>query len=287
MSPQTSLVGFCLLAYGHTWMCWLSIGLARAGSLELPVSDAFLATLGQFGPFAAAVVFTALDGGSGGLRRLLGRFLLWRVNPVWYGVVLLLPPALICSAKAAHALVEGTTVQAPSYGDASTLLPHFVFILLVGGPLGEELGWRGFALCRLRARWPSIPASALLGVIWAGWHLPLWWIADVPPSLGFYVVGTIALTYLFTWVWDHTQGSVLLAMLFHASLNTSLSRLDVRPAWIEWTALLWLVALAVGIVEWRRRRRTGCAAPLPLDNAADPIASADGTEKRETFFGRR
>ena len=60
MSSQKSLVGFCLLAYGLTWMCWLSIGFARAGWIELPALEEFVATLGQFGPFASAVVFTAL-----------------------------------------------------------------------------------------------------------------------------------------------------------------------------------------------------------------------------------
>ncbi|MCI0464409.1 MAG: CPBP family intramembrane metalloprotease [Gemmataceae bacterium] len=256
MSSRTSLVGFCVLAYGLTWMCWLPIGFASAGRVELPFSAELLATLGQFGPLASAVLFSALDGHGGGVRGLWGRFLLWRVSPVWFGVVLLLPPACLWSAIFAHALAEGNPSEPPALGDPSTLLPHLVITLLVGGPLGEEPGWRGFALPRLRAAWHPVPASVLLGLIWAGWHLPLWWIADVPASFGLYVVGVIPLTYLFTWVSDHTQGSVLLAMLFHASLNTSLARLRVQPAWVEWTAVLWLVALAVGIIAWGRGRRS-------------------------------
>ena len=91
MSSRTLLLGFCVLAYGLTWMCWLPIGFAKAGRIELPVSAELLATLGQFGPFASAVLFSALDGRAGGVRGLLGRLVLWRVKPVWFGVVLLLP----------------------------------------------------------------------------------------------------------------------------------------------------------------------------------------------------
>jgi hypothetical protein len=92
----------------------------------------------------------------------------------------------------------------------------------------------------------------VLGVIWAAWHLPLWWIADVPAPFGLYVVGVIPLTYLFTWVSDHTRGSVLLALLFHASLNTCLARLPAQEAWSEWTALLWVVAM-VGALSFVKR----------------------------------
>jgi membrane protease YdiL (CAAX protease family) len=172
MSPRASLLGFCAVAYGLTWACWLPIGFARAGGVELPISAERLATLGQFGPFAAALLFSALDGRAGGARGLLGRCLRWRVNPVWYGVVLLLPPACLCSAIVAHDLIRGNPAGLPSLGDPVTLLPHLAVTLVVGGPLGEEPGWRGFALPRLRAAWHPVAASVVLGLIWAGWHLP-------------------------------------------------------------------------------------------------------------------
>jgi CAAX protease family protein len=255
---RTSLVGFCALAFAFTWACWLSIGLARAGWLQLPIAEERLATLGQFGPLIAAVTFSLRDGYAGGLRGLVGRCLHWRVHPLWYGVVLLLPPACLGSAICVHDWFQGKFVAVPSLGSPVTLFPHLVLTLLFGGPLGEELGWRGFVLPRLRATWNPIPASLLLGIIWALWHLPLWWIADVPAPFWLYVVGVLPLTYLFTWVAEHTGGSVLLALLFHASLNTSLARLQVQRAWIEWTALLWLVALAVGVYEWRTYRFAPC-----------------------------
>src|SRR5262245_60619487 len=182
MSSRTSLLGICVVAYGLTWMCWLPTGFAKAGRIELPVSSELLATLGQFGPFTSAVLFTALEGRAGRVRGLLARLVLWRVSPVWFGVVLLLPVSCLLCAIVVHALVDGKWGEAPSLDDASTLLPHFLIIFLIGGPL--EPGWRGFALPRLRAAWHPAPASVLLSLIWAGWHLPLWWIADVPTSFG-------------------------------------------------------------------------------------------------------
>ena len=252
--PWSSLLGFCALAFAFTWTCWLSIGLARAGWMQLPLSQERLATLGQFGPLIAAVVFSLRDGRLGGLRGLIGRCLHWRVHPLWFLVVLLLPPACLIGAICIHDWRHGKTIVLPTLGNSATLLPHLLLTLFTGGPLGEEPGWRGFVLPRLRAIWHPIPASLLLGVIWALWHLPLWWIADVPAPFWLYVVGVLPLTYLFTSVAEHTGGSVLLALLFHASLNTSLARLPFQPAWVEWTALLWVVAIAVGAFELQKRR---------------------------------
>src|SRR5581483_11688819 len=170
---------------------------------RLPVSPETLATLGQFGPFTAAVVI-GLWGGLRDFFRCL--FRVW-VNPLWYVVALLLPPAL---AVGAIHFQSGLTGQRPElvwpdlFGDSA---PQLVYILLLGGPLGEEPGWRGFALPRLQAACPPLLATLVLALVWAGWHLPLWWVADVPCPFPFYVVGVIPLTYLFTWLSDWSGGS--------------------------------------------------------------------------------
>jgi uncharacterized protein len=269
MFGRSSILGFCVLAYALTWLCWLPLLLARGGSVVLPVSQELLATLGQFGPFAAAVFCAAWDGRARGLRDLLGRLVIWRVRVLWFGVALLLPPICMGGAILVHALIQGLSFAAAMPSDLSTVLPHLAITLVIGGPLGEEPGWRGFVLPRLRARWHPIPASAVLTVIWACWHLPLWWVADVPSSFPVYLVGVLPLTYLFTWLWDHTRGSVLIALLFHASLNTSLVRMPIFPAWKEWTILIWMVAVSACIFEWARGRR----GPQEFGVGAGPILS--------------
>jgi membrane protease YdiL (CAAX protease family) len=237
-----ALAAFVVTAYALTWACWLPLALARNG---LPASAESLATLGQFGPFAAALLVATVRDGRAGLRDLLARIFQLRVHPVWYGIALVLPPALALTAIGAHAAASGADPDVGWSAVTAAVVPQFVYVLLVGGPLGEEPGWRGFALPRLRAAAGPLTATAVLALAWAGWHLPLWWAADVPCSFGFYVFGVIPLTYLFTWLTDRSGGSVPVALVLHASINTCILRLPLFPAFTEWTGLLWLAAAVV------------------------------------------
>jgi membrane protease YdiL (CAAX protease family) len=176
------------------------------------------------------------------MRDLFRRFTKWRVNPLWFGVALTLPPTLAVAAIAIQTAMIGDSLDLRLFDPSLEILPHFLLVLVVGGPLGEELGWRGFALPRLQAVSPLWLSTLLLALAWAGWHLPLWWIAEIPSSFAFYVVGVIPLTFLFTWLSVRSSGSVLIAMLFHASINTCIVRLPLFAALVSWTALLWIVA---------------------------------------------
>ena len=151
MAPGVSLVVFFLLAYALTWMCWLPMVASAVGWISLPVASEILATLGQFGPILAAFVMAGADRGVGGLRDLLRRLVLWRVKPVWFGVALFLPPTLSLTAIGTSAVLAGQSPDIPWPAVTHNLVPQFLYILLLGGPLGEEAGWRGFALPRLQA----------------------------------------------------------------------------------------------------------------------------------------
>jgi membrane protease YdiL (CAAX protease family) len=249
--PERSMAGwahlatFFLLAYAVTWACWLPLVRANGERIGGPFSANILATLGQFGPFAAALVVAGVGGGLSGLRDLFRRLFMWRVNPLWFGVALILPPILAVAAIAIQTAMIGDSLDLRLFDPSLEILPHFLLVLLVGGPLGEELGWRGFALPRLQAIGRLWLSTLLLALAWAGWHLPLWWIAEIPSSFAFYVVGVIPLTFLFTWLSVRSSGSVLIAMLFHASINTCIVRLPLFAAFVPWTALLWIVAAVV------------------------------------------
>jgi len=111
----------------------------------------------------------------------------------------------------------------------------FLLTLLVGGPLTEELGWRGFALDRLQARWNAFPTSLILGSIWALWHLPLFFTPRMPQygmgvgtaDFWLFLVSIISLAVIITWVYNHTQCNVLAAMLLHFLFNMTFARLSV------------------------------------------------------------
>ena len=224
-APTTTARAFPLmyfvLALAVTWVLWWLAVLDARGLISVPIPAQ---PLGAFGPLVAAVIVTAQESGRAGLRSLLGRILQWRVAPIWYGVALLGPMLLYLAALALAVLLGG---QPPSLGSLIGVLPivgiitvYMVFFVA----LGEEVGWRGYALPALQARYGALVSSAILGALWCLWHLPLFFNPDLHYSdlpfllqLAFQIPAAI----LFTWVFNSTGGSVLIAILMHAVLNAS------------------------------------------------------------------
>ena len=225
LSRMTSTIPlkYFVLAFAFSWIFWwLAVLEARGLISPLPVPAVFL---GAFGPLAAAVVVvTAQEGGRAGLRSLLGRVVRWRVAPVWYAVALLGPLALQSGAVALHTALGGPP---PDLSAIIGVLPVVVAIsvyMMFTVALGEEVGWRGYALPTLQGRHGALLASVILGVTWALWHLPLFFNPDLFYSNLPFVVQLaiqIPLAILITWVFNSTGGSVLMAMLVHAVFNAS------------------------------------------------------------------
>jgi membrane protease YdiL (CAAX protease family) len=224
---RSPLIAFFVLAYLIAW----STNLVQAGllpfQLPLPLSD-FLV---NWAPGFAALIVAAAIGGLGGVRTLLRPLLMWRVSLGWYSVALLLPPLLVFAAIGLSILFGGPIPQfSRTFGPQLALLP----ILLLFN-MGEEIGWRGFALPRLQVRQNALNASLVLGVIWGLWHAPKFFLAGqgasaLPFFLGF-LVSVIAETILITWVYNNTGGSLLLATLFHFSSDAFLTMF--LPAWVS------------------------------------------------------
>src|SRR5215218_971300 len=142
----------------------------------------------------------------------------WRVGLRWYAVVLLLPVALILVAVYMNVLLGASAPSAAELGQWPRLFLLFPLLLILDGPLGEEPGWRGFALPRLQVGYSALFASLILGAIWAFWHLPKLMMDSSFRPVPF-VLFAIAGAILFTWVYNSTNGSVLLTILFHGSVN--------------------------------------------------------------------
>ena len=215
-------LGYFVLAFAFTWsFWWLAVLEARGLIPPLPVPALFI---GAFGPMVAAVVLTVRESGRAGLRSLLGRVTHWRVAPVWYGVALLGPIALQLLAMALHVALGG---QPPDPSAMVAALPGVVLLtayMLVQVGIGEEVGWRGYALPRLQAGHGALVSSAILGSIWTLWHLPLFF----DPATGYsitpfwvFLFFLLPVSVLITWVFNSTGGSVLVVMILHAVLNAS------------------------------------------------------------------
>ena len=223
------LVGYFFGAYLLTWLFWIPAVLADAGQLTLPLpSFAFLA-IGGLGPVLAAIVVTANLSGTPGVRRLFGQLKRWRVPPRWYGMALGGIPLIGLAAAGIHATLGGT-LATETISNILVALPfQFVFVALIGGGLDEEMGWRGFALPRLQARYDAVVANLVLGVLWTCWHLPLFFVgSDVFARSPFalYLLETIAISFVLGWIYNSTGGSLLLAVLAHTAQNVTTSAVE-------------------------------------------------------------
>ena len=219
------LVTFFILAFGLTWVVWVP----RAAGAPLGV-------VGQawtWAPAIAALLAAALTGGREALGDLGSRLVRWRVGWQWYVVVILGPAVFSLVVAAIYMMLGGSWAQAaPSTFRQIPLLllPIFLVILTLTDGLGEELAWRGFALPQLLSRYNALAASLILGVIWSLWHLPLLWTEGngmFHQPVWLLLLDVTAKSVLFTWVFLHTRGSVLIAMLFHGATNLFIVSPDV------------------------------------------------------------
>ncbi len=227
---QHPLFFFFLMAYAFSWVMLIPFVLSEWSILHGDFRIAF--ALNPFvGPTLAAYIMTHISEGHTGVLRQRQRLLYWRVGPPWYAFALLGIPALhllgIAVLPGALASFQGLP-----RGLLITYIITFGVIAFLGGPLGEEIGWRGFALPRLQACYGPLWGTLMLGVLWTCWHLPHFltstqrggpetgWVAFLTNFSIFFLL-IMASTIVFTWVFNHTHESVFIAILVHASINTS------------------------------------------------------------------
>ncbi|PZO56970.1 MAG: CPBP family intramembrane metalloprotease [Phormidesmis priestleyi] len=213
------LLAFFALTFAWSWICWLLAATCRP---QLPTLGTVLFIVGSFGPGIAAIAVVRYTSGQGGLRRWLRRSLQWRVGWRWLALSFFSPLAVIALAAAMHIALGGVIAPSPASGHVLLAVVIFGQILLLGGPLGEEFGWRGYALPVLQERYSWRVASLILGVAWGAWHLPLFYIADTAQRhipFGLFMPSTMALSVLFAWLFNCTRGSVLPALVLHTAIN--------------------------------------------------------------------
>jgi uncharacterized protein len=221
------LVVFFVLTFAITWGLGACYALfpVRFEALFGEISNTNpLFLVAVYAPSVSALIVTGYTRGVSGLRELLSRLLRWRVGLKWYLTVFLGVPLLLLGSAALSAWFSGESLKLGPKDWQLALYALLVQLVTDPGPLGEELGWRGFALPRLLERWSALSASLILGVIWGLWHLPAFFISGLPQShfsLPAFLVGTVALSVLMTWVFQNTRGSVLIAVLIHWLFNGS------------------------------------------------------------------
>lgn len=257
MAREKPLHIYFPLAFLLSWYPWLLslLGVPKASGIN------------PLGPLVAGLILSGLGGGWPAVRGLLARIVRVRVAPQWFAVALLLP-ALLLAVALAVSIALGAPMPTPAQWQKwPEVLDGFLFTLVFVG-LGEEPGWRGYALTQLqRARTP-LSAALVLGAIWALWHVPLMGTEFSWPVVPAFLISVFAASVVLAWLYNSARESVLLCMMMHAAVNATgagyvfrfYSAADLTRLWWVY-ALVW--AAAAALITWRAGPALGRQAATP------------------------
>jgi membrane protease YdiL (CAAX protease family) len=246
-----TLITFLIFAFGYTWVFQILLA-AFAPDKAQSMSNFRLAV---YGPSLGALVVPLIAYGPSGLVDFLRRRLVPRGSLILYAVALALIPALLLVLRVVYSRIfPDVLLEIPSLqGQVGSILIGFLAALTFG-PFAEELGWRGFALPELQERMNPLLASLILGFIWWVWHLPSllipayqWAVGNMPMLL--YLLLIMPGSVLAAWIYNHSDGSVIPAILFHGSMNYFMGLLGFNSPYFLTFVLagLWGVALTVAL----------------------------------------
>jgi uncharacterized protein len=273
LARQQPLALYFVLAYAISWAVWFTgAALGRSGSLEAFWVFLFV---GSFGPALAGLTLSGLRGGMPEVRTFLWRIVQTRVRWPVYVATWFVLPSIMCLGL----FVLGFNFKDGAILNVASLIiampiNGFLTAFLSPGPLGEEPGWRGFALPQMTRSSPW-QTDVLLGVLWAFWHLPVailipaW--REVFPGMGIelpawlilYPISVIALTVMLSRLWHWSDGSVFVCILFHGVINTTFQIVDkvstpysALVTFVMLDLLLWIAALSFIALDRLVFRRT-------------------------------
>jgi CAAX protease family protein len=246
------LISMYILLFILAWSVLIPQALYSQGLLSAPL-PAFLEILTGWAPGIAAVVATAIVVGRSGVRELLRRFFIWRVGMQWYLTAFFLLAALILGGIGLSILFGGALPTIPVAASPlwQTALVFLLFVVLGFFLNTEEIAWRGFALPRLQSRYNVLVACVLLAIPEVALHLPLFWVRDNPfyQTVGLFAFSafSVALVFIYAYIFNKTKGSLLIVTILHASQNAwanLLSDNTARPFYFT-VALAWMIAIAL------------------------------------------
>jgi len=214
--------------------------------------------LSAFSSSLAGIVLVLIEGRKGGLRELLSRALIWRVGIQWWIFALFFMVVPAVATPYLHHLLGGPAVDWSGLKPLYTAIPSFFIATILAG-VGEEFGWRGFLLPRLQTRHNALVSALIGGVVWSVWHTPLFFIKGTMQYqlqlqrgallaiLG-YAVWLIAHSIQFTWLFNNTKGSVLMAAVLHGATNAWSGYFGVNELPFNGILILAMVSALISVV---------------------------------------
>jgi len=252
----------------------LLLGTGITYLVVLRILPAGLVLLAAISASLAGIIITGIADGRAGLRLLFGRLLIWRVGIGWWLFAILFLPCAVLIGLFLNPLFGGETADFSNMQSLFQIIPMFILFVITAG-LGEELGWTGFLIPRLQARYSALVSSIIRGVLWGFWHIPLFLfsgldhpsLADFPYSgwvsqkgflvaMGaFILINQIPWSIFYTWIFNNTGGSLLLVAVLHGSevwvaywwLSTGINASDFDNYWAYGVVML-LTAIVITLI---------------------------------------
>ncbi|MEJ8804185.1 type II CAAX endopeptidase family protein [Pontibacter sp. H249] len=255
----SSIWGFFTLSFALSWVVWgAMLALPLPGYLLLP-----LLILGAFGPTFAAIYLVHRYGNPAAKQDFWNRVISFkRITWGWYLVILFFFPAIYLLGYFIYSYFGGTQPPVASLFsglDSFSAVLLFAFVMVMAGPVSEELGWRGYVLDPLQQKYGAIGGSIVLGIFWILWHLPLFFIEGTSQhAKGFgyqfwsWSFQLIMLSFVFTWVYNNTNRSILGAILLHLMANLAYPANLEPTGELIFTAIRVLIVLTI-VLAWKRK----------------------------------
>ena len=257
MLKRLQLPLFFLISFIISWAIWIPQAITTLGICKSAISvESPLNLIAVWGPGLAAIILSVLAESKGGIKKLFHPIKYWRVGIHWYIFVLFYPIGKWLAAYFTDTLLGQSYILGSSPIQSFFDLPEQAIMIPVAvvstflNTLGEEVGWRGFALPKLQVKYTAFVSTVIIGLFWGFWHIPMW-IAQGYMDLSLFPVITktfsiVPLAIIFTWVYNSTKGSLLLVWLFHVSITITGYFVPSLPTTNE-EILSWAVAIIIVI----------------------------------------
>lgn len=254
-----ALTYFFVLAFILSWFGW---GMNLAYVLRWTSSHSIIFTLlGGLGPVIAAIVISWILSGLKGVGQLLGALFRKGAKWVWFLLALILQPLITTVVLGIERLLPGPNMDLTTFPG---MLPFLVlFIGMLATNVWEEIGWRGFALPRLQSRFSPLISSLILGFFTSLWHLPL--LLNPTEEMAAFPIWaqlpyTLALSILYTWLYNGGNGNLTVVTLFHGMANAvaltlMLGHPDITTHYLINAAITILAALGIAAYQLSTPRK--------------------------------
>ena len=253
---RNRLYKFFILTFIWSWLFWLPGILNSQGIISIHESiPFFLGIFASFGPSAIALILVYRDKKGEGVKNMLKRAWQWNFNKKWLIPTIFLGFFLSSLTILIMIQIEPFPSGYTMFSPLMQVLINSFMILFIGGPIAEEFGWRGYALDKIQNKFNALASSLILGVIWSVWHLPLFYISGTTQSnMPFYefFLMNVAISVLYSWLYNNTKGSLSIAILFHWMMNLSAATIHYWYSGLgRWIGFfITIIIVIIVIIRW-------------------------------------